>query len=155
MKLFNISPKITVIASGMYVNLYSKRVFELLTKRFNIPAGIKCYTVEIPKEILNSSQIMINYTLRGMFNADGGVGFDKRHSYKKPYVRINYTSTSHRLISQIHDILQKYKISHSIHGKKDCKAKQIQINGEKNVKLFIKKIGFSNPRQLKKLEYLR
>ncbi|NCO11133.1 hypothetical protein CO038_00160 [Candidatus Pacearchaeota archaeon CG_4_9_14_0_2_um_filter_39_13] len=152
--LFNISPKIVVRPKGIYMNLYSKRVFELLTKRFKIPAGKKCYTVEIPEEIINSSQDMINHTLRGMFNADGGVGFDKRSSYKNPYVRINYTSTSHKLIDQIHKILQEYNLPHSIHGRKGRKVKQVQINGEENVRSFIRKIGFSNTRHLKKLEYL-
>jgi len=30
----------------------------------------------------------------------------------------------------------------------------IQINGEKNVKKFMDRIGFSNPRHTKKLDYL-
>jgi len=150
--LFNIQPNIIFRPSGLYVNLYSKRVFELLTKRFKIPKGIKCYTVKIPAEIIHSSDNLLKHTLVGMFNTDGGVGFDKRKAYKKPYIRINYTSVSKQLISQLNTILNNFHISHSVHTRGS--AQMIQINGERNVKLFLSKIGFSSPRHLKKVSYL-
>ena len=94
-----------------------------------------------------------------MFNTDGGVGFDRRKTYKKPYVRVNYVSASKDLISQLSSLLTRYIIPHSIHLRRDGHenhhdAQQVQINGEKNVKLFLKNIGFSNPRHTKKLAYL-
>ena len=125
----------------------------MLTKRFKIPAGLKAHSVKMPKEILDSPR-MIKFMLRGMFNTDGGVGFDRRKTYKKPYVRINYVSVSKNLIEQMHNLLDKYEIPHSIHRRNDPKAMQIQINGEENTKLFLKKIGFSNQRHLKKVNYL-
>ncbi len=160
--VFNITPRITVRPKGMYLNIYSKRVFELLTERFKIPRGVKCYTVKIPEEILKAQKEMLNSTLRGMFNTDGGVGFDRRKSYKKPYVRVNYVSTSKNLVGQTSSILKDYEIPHSVHLHKsgykrdsvDTIAYQIQINGEKNVKLFLKKIGFSNKRHLNKVSHL-
>lgn len=151
-KLFNISPKITINDNGIRLNIYSKRLFEMLTKRFGIPAGVKSYTVKIPDEIISSEKKMIKSVLRGMFNTDGGVGFDKRKTYKNPYIRVNYTSASPVLISQLHDILAGFSIPHSIHTKGN--TEMIQINGEKNVKLFLSEIGFSNPRHLNKVAYL-
>ncbi|MEK6840601.1 MAG: LAGLIDADG family homing endonuclease [Nanoarchaeota archaeon] len=153
-KLFNISPKISEGPGCIRLNIYSKRLFEMLTKRFDIPAGKKCYSITIPNEILKSDDKLISATLRGMFDTDGGIGLDKREIYKKPYIRINYTSASPILIEQIHKILENYKIPHSVHSKNDAPAKQIQINGEKNVKLFLKRVGFSNPRHLKKVRHL-
>ncbi len=155
--IFTIYPKIGIRSSGIYINLYSKRIFEMLTERFRIPRGIKCYTVVIPQEILNASKEMLTATLRGMFNTDGGVGLDKRRSYKKPYIRINYTSASPALISQISKVLYSYHIPHSIHTtnkNNEHTAQQIQINGEKNVRIFMKYIGFSNPRHSQKLDFL-
>lgn len=153
-KLFSITPKIVERSGGLRLNMYSKRLFEMLTNRFHIPAGKKCYSVKIPEEILKSEEKFVNATLRGMFDTDGGIGLDKRKTYKKPYIRINYTSTSISLINQIHNLLEEYKIPHSVNKKNDSSAKQIQINGEKNVKLFLKEIGFSNPRHLNKVRYL-
>jgi hypothetical protein len=91
-----------------------------------------------------------------MFNADGGIGWDKRKSYKKPYIRVNYTSSSMGLINQIHEIFSRMEILHSTHTKLNPinKAKMIQINGESNVRKFIKNIGFSNPRHLNKIRHL-
>ncbi|MEI6732136.1 MAG: LAGLIDADG family homing endonuclease [archaeon] len=152
--LFGITPKIIIRPSGMYVNLYSKRVFELLTGRFKIPAGVKCYTIEIPQEIMDSPNQMLKFTLRGMFNTDGGVGIDKRKAYKRPYIRVNYTSASPKLIEQIRSFLNESQIFHSVHDINNFRAKQIQINGSQNVKLFLKQIGFSNPRHLNKVRDL-
>jgi hypothetical protein len=152
--VFGITPRIVIRPKGIYMNLYSKRLFQLLTKRFKIPKGIKCYTVKIPNEIINASEKMLYSTVRGMFNTDGGIGIDKRKTYKKPYIRINYTSVSSVLILQLREILNKIEIPHSIHTQKNRKTQQIQINGEKNVKKFIKNIGFSNSRHLSKLSYL-
>lgn len=156
--LFNMDLKILFRDSGIYINLYSKKVFNILTERFNIPKGVKCYTITIPKEILDSSKELIAATLRGMFNTDGGIGIDKRKTYKKPYIRINYTSASPTLINQISSILNSYSIMHSIHitnKLNEHTCQQIQINGEKNVKIFMNNIGLSNLRHTKKLEYLK
>jgi intein/homing endonuclease len=154
LKLFKINPKIITRQSGIYMLLYSKRLFELLTIRFKIPAGVKCYCVQIPSEIFDASETMLMSVLRGMFDTDGGVGLDKRKTYKKPYIRLNYTSASFRLIEQVHVALNRYNIPHSIHEKNDCKAKQIQINGETNVRSFVNLIGFSNQRHIKKIAHL-
>ncbi|GAH49169.1 unnamed protein product, partial [marine sediment metagenome] len=54
--LFNISPKITKKGGWIRLNIYSKNLFEMLTKRFDIPAGKKCYTITIPNEILKSEE---------------------------------------------------------------------------------------------------
>lgn len=150
--LFNIKPNIAIKEDGIRLTLYSKRVFELLTKRFKIPKGVKSYTVEIPLEIQNSESKFLKATVRGMFDTDGGVGFDKRKRYKKPYVRINYTSASKILIQQLSSFLKQENIPHSIHPNRNSQI--IQINGEQNVKGFIHKIGFSNQRHIKKIAYL-
>ena len=65
-------------------------------------------------------------------------------------------------MGQTSSILKDYEIPHSVHLHKsgykrdsvDTIAYQIQINGEKNVKLFLKKIGFSNKRHLNKVSHL-
>ena len=155
--LFNYSPKVIMRPSGIYFNLYSRALFELLTKRFNIPAGVKSYSVTIPQEIMRADELMLNATLRGMFNTDGGVGVDRRSSYRKPYIRVNYSSASKALIEQVNEVLWRYSIPHSIHEtnrRNFHHSQQIQINGEKNVTLFLRKIGFSNPRHLSKVSHL-
>ncbi len=151
-KLFNISPKIVIREDCLRLNIYSKRLFEMLTKRFSIPAGVKCYSIVIPEEIIKAGYPFVNSTLRGMFNTDGGVCLDKRKTYKKPYIRVNYTSASPRLIGQLHHFLQQFNIPHSVNKRDNTQL--VQINGGVNVTKFLKNIGFSNPRSLNKVRYL-
>jgi len=148
--LFKISPKITEKDNTIRLNLYSKRLFEMLTKRFQFPAGIKCYSIKIPAEMLGSEEILLNSTLKGMFNTNGGIGIDKSKKYKRPYIRINYTSASKDLINQLSKILDAYSIPHSVHRKGN--SFMVQINGPENVRRFISKIGFSNKRHLDKID---
>ena len=153
-KIFNIDPRIKEREDSIRLTIYSRRLFELLTERFFMPAGVKAHTVKIPQEIYKNPNYL-KATLRGMFDTDGGVGIDKRKVYKKPYVRINYTSVSEELIEQVHKTLQQYEIPHSVHLDKNRKTRRIQINGEENVKNFLKEIGFSNPRHTQKIAYLQ
>jgi uncharacterized protein YwgA len=148
--LFGIYPKIVEKDGWIRLNMYSKRLFEMLTKRFKFPAGQKSFSVVIPPEIYDGKKELLNYTLRGIFDTDGGVGLDKRQIYKKPYIRINYTSVSKGLIKQVHQILKDYGINHSVHERRT--GLMIQINGAENVKKFMSKIGFSNKRHLDKIK---
>ena len=92
--IFDVPAKITTTKDALRLSIYSKALFEMLTIRFDIPAGKKCYTIMIPEEIMSAENKFISATLRGMFNTDGGIGFDKRKCYKKPYIRVNYTSAA-------------------------------------------------------------
>ena len=151
-KEFNIKPIIKKRWDRITLTLYSKRIFELLTNRFGIPRGIKCYTVVIPDEIFRAENKFLKSVLKGMFDTDGGIGLDKRKAYKKPYIRINYTSVSEKLAKQIDGFLSQIAIPHSLH--KQGNAFKIQINGQQNVKKFVSEIGFSNPRHLRRVSAL-
>ena len=149
--LFHITPKITENRNGLRLTIYSKRLFQMLTQRFKIPAGVKAYTVFIPDEIVLLGNNYLYATLRGMFDTDGGIGFDKRKIYSEPYIRINYTSSSKKLIKQTSEILNQNNIPHSVHSK--TSAQMIQINGRNNTSQFMSKIGFSNKRHLDKIKH--
>jgi hypothetical protein len=151
---FGIEPTLYSGNGARRLRVHSKLFFDFFSTRFGIPVGKKCYTVQIPQEILDAGSPFVEATLRGMFDTDGGVGFDKRKTYKKPYVRINYTSASFHLIEQVSELLCSFNILHTVHTRNNGRARQIQINGETEVKKFLKQIGFSNPRHLNKLSYL-
>lgn len=148
--LFNIPSRIYEKENTIRLNIYSKKLFEMMSQRFEIPPGKKAYTVIIPDEIFSSEMKFINATLRGIFDTDGGVSFDKRKIYKQPYIRINHTSASKGLIKQISKILWAQDINHSIHKKDN--TYMIQINGKRMVRLFVKKIDFSNNRHKDKIK---
>ncbi|HLC64743.1 MAG TPA: LAGLIDADG family homing endonuclease [Candidatus Nanoarchaeia archaeon] len=133
------------------ITINSKQLFELLTKRFGFIGGKKAYTVLIPREILESeNKECILKCVRGIFDTDGCVFFDKRDSYKKPYIRIALELRSKELIKQISFILRKEGINLTITND----GEKIQINGYNNCVKFIRKVGFSNQRHLIKIRHI-
>ena len=147
----NSNPIISKKDNTIRLTVYSKEFYILLTKRFNFKPGKKVYTVTIPKEITDSkNQQLINSCIRGIYDTDGSVFYDKRKIYKKPYIRIHLCSVSFGLINQVYDILKKNKLNPRI--SRSYNKHVIQINGVENCKKFIKKIGFSNKRHLDKIQ---
>lgn len=151
---FSYDPSIKISDTVIRLRVYSKQLKYFLHEEYEIPIGVKCYTVQIPSKILSSENKCKRACLRGLFDTDGGVMFDRRKTYKKPYVRINYVSVSKSLVDQISDILLEFNLAHGVSERKNPSAWRIQINGDRNVKRFLSEVGFSNPRHLSKLRYL-
>lgn len=143
----NFDPRLVLKDNTLRLNIYSKELFLILTKRFGFQPGKKAYTVIIPQEIAASAnQKIINSCIRGIFDTDGCVFFDKRKSYYTPYIRIALHMSSKELLKQICDILKKQNIIVTV--TKDYLS--LQINGNENCNRFINTIGFHNNRHLSK-----
>jgi len=155
MNLFNLTPLIQEDKHGNFLrfNLYSKQLFKMITQRFNISAGRKSRTVLIPREILSSNPKNIFAFLRGLYDAEGCVFFDKRLVYNKPYVRIELHMCNLLLLKQVYNLLKNFGINSTLGTSKD--NLRVTIYTEEMVKKFINKIGFSNPKQLEKLKRLK
>jgi hypothetical protein len=151
-KLFNISPRIKDdrVANAIRVNLYSKNLFKMITNRFKISSGRKSHTVLIPDEILNANESVLFSCVKGIYDAEGCLFFDRRKGYKKPYPRIDLHMCNLGILKQVHEILKVAGISSTL-GTYE-KNLRVTIYGEENIKKFIKKIGFNNPKQIKKLK---
>lgn len=133
--------------NAMSLNVYSKSFFDLWTERFKMPSGKKCYTVKIPDEILRCDEKIINACLRGIFDTDGCLAFDRRAAYRQPYIRILLQMSSPVLLRQVHHLLHQQ----SIDSKLTEGDSRLQINGRTNCLMFIQKIGFTNERHKKKI----
>lgn len=142
-------PRFIKKENSMWIHIYSKSLFELLMKRFEFPKGKKCYSVKIPKEIMNSQDSFIMATIRGIFDTDGCVYFDCRKIYKKPYPRITLQTTSKELFLQLKNYLLKY---FKIYTRENLKRGfYIEIYGHFQLKKWMSLIGFSNSKHLNKL----
>jgi len=123
----------------------------LFKDRLKMKNGKKTFIITIPEEIIYSKDYgLINACIRGIFDTDGCVAFDKRKTYKKPYIRIILHMKSKDLIMQIYRILRRQDIKATITNNYE----KIQINGSIECKKFIQKIGFSNPRHLNKIKQI-
>lgn len=133
--------------NAVNVNLYSRLLFEMLTKRFGIPAGVKFDKVLVPNEILNGNMEHKIAFLRGAFDTDGCVFFDKRKTYKEPYMRVDITMYNIAILTQLHNILKELEIESKVLGN----GKHLQVTSKKDVRKFFEKIGSSNERHRAKI----
>ena len=138
-------------SQAVNLNVNSKHLFMVLTKRFGFPAGVKTYTVTIPKEIIDSKEEFIFATIRGIFDTDGCVFFDKRSPYKKPYPRITLQIVSGPLFLQLKKILGNY-FSLYTHHSPERGTYTLEVYGHEQLSKWMKLIGFSNKRHLNKIE---
>lgn len=143
------NPILNVYNNTLRLTVNSKEFHILLTKRFGLTRGKKAYSVKMPQEILQSNnQKIINLCIRGIFDTDGYVFFDRRKSYKTPYLRIGLQMASKGLIQQVHSLL----LQQGILAKITSDGSKLQINGFSECKKFVSLVGFSNSRHLNKIK---
>jgi intein/homing endonuclease len=128
------------------LTFHSKLLHEFLVTRLGMPAGKKSYTVKIPEEMLGKYAKHLPALIRGIYNTDGCVFFDRR--YNPHYPRVYLKMINRRLIAQVYDVLESLHLNPTI----TIDGFVIQINGFQNVKRFIQKIGFSNPRHINRIK---
>lgn len=148
-KLFGVYPYICTRKTNntMYVTFFSKKLYEMLTERFGFPAGVKSYTVKIPQEVLDSEKKFIIPLLRGIFDTDGCIYYDRRPIYKTPYLRMDLHMNNKPLLKHIHSFLNEYGIA----ATQVKKFRSVQIVGKEKVEDYLRLIGFSNQRHIDRL----
>ena len=150
---FNLNPIIKESKEGNFfrVNIYSKGLFNLLTKEIGIPKGRKSHIILIPPKILASQKEILLSCIAGIYDAEGCIFFDKRKAYSKPYPRIDLHMLNLPILNQIKKILDDEGIISSVSNILTDNSR-ILVYGEKNVKNFLKKIHIKNPKHLNKLK---
>lgn len=140
--------------------IYSKELVNYLTSVIGLPLGRKYGTLKVPSLFYNNQDLLINF-IRGLFDTDGSVSFKKRHRDYNYYPVICLTSRSENFVRQCSEILKSLGFSFfEIYNYKvkDERVKggfttisRIEINGARNLKLWIEKIGFYSPKHLSKI----
>lgn len=151
-KIFpNIRPTIKYVKNEntMQVVFYSKKLFYLLKEYFGFTPGKKTFTVAIPKRILNNEKFL-RATIRGIFDTDGSVFFDKRKIYKSIYPRVVLQIKSKLLYHQLVNYLSRHFSLYNRFGSKR-QIYIIEVYGKEQLKKWMSLIGFSNNRHLKKI----
>jgi intein/homing endonuclease len=148
-KLFNTKPNILVHPSknSICLRLRSKKLFSFYMS-LGIPSGTKKRLV-IPKFIRNSKFYLCSF-LRGLFDTDGCVTFQKFGKYKYPLVKITNKDLafSKDLVIAFNSLKIPSFLTIKKYKNKDYYDVVIR---NKNVYLFSTKIGSNNPNNIKKL----
>ncbi len=147
-KLFNSKTRyIRKKDNSMWVNFHSKALFEMLTQRFQLPAGIKFDKVRVPKEVLEAKSEMKAAFIRGCMDTDGCVFFDNRPTYKTPYMRLDLCMYNPTILDEIKGMLAEL----GIESQRLANNKHLQITSKKNVRKYFETIGSSNHRHINKV----
>ncbi len=137
---------------GLRWRLQSKDAYRLL-QNIGIPTGNgKSHTVTIPALILNEGWFHCKWTIRGIMDTDGTLFFSKK-TYTAPiYPTIELRTCSNVLANQLSEVLQQNGFRARLRG--DIKeGYHVALYGSEMLKLWIDKIGFSNPKHYNKLTF--
>lgn len=144
------TPKLFFHADGIRIRI-NKKIFVEWLKNIGMPAGKgKFERVIVPDIILKNSFECMKLCLRGIFDSDGCFHFDKRKTYKTPYIRIELHMLNIELLKQIKNLLNYFGVLSTISEKK----KALYINGYQEVKNFLKEIGSSNSRHTNRIKQI-
>ena len=160
LKLFNIEPKkyIRKDQNSAYLRLRSKGVFYFL-KKMGFVIGRKGQ-INIP-EWIKKDDLYMAYFIKGLVDTDGSLSLKKRYKSKPYYPVINISSKSKILLNIVSSWLRKRGFSYWF-GKEIKKDKRndvitkiyrVELSGKKNLVNWIKFIGFSNYKHIKKVKY--
>lgn len=122
---------------------------------FGFPYGKKGNKLFIPKVFYERR--LIRYLIKGFFATDGSLVLTDNNGTLYPRVEAN--SISKNLLKEISDFINSKGINCKFYKSKrkfgyppnHQQPYRIQINGKKNLKKFIKVVGFVNPKQIEKL----
>jgi len=151
---------------GVYgIGIYKK---ELISKLLNsgFVAGKKAYSVSIPDRIYRShDKLILSSILRGIFDTDGSFWCERPRTKRGRLLNLNtlpvicFTSCSKKLVYQIQGLLSLFRINSTIRKREGnifrcnrtvSESYMVLIRRKKDVLLFFKIIGSSNPKHLTK-----
>ncbi|MBW3015624.1 LAGLIDADG family homing endonuclease [Candidatus Woesearchaeota archaeon] len=152
----NLRPKLfyRTDENTLVLSYYSKKLVFFLLNIVKFPVGKKSDTIAMPQIILDADKKFIFATIRGIFDTDGCIFFDKRKVYRKPYPRITLQTNSKPLYIQLKNILSEYFSLYTQESKHKATGKDkfyIEVYGHKQLKRWMSLIGFSNIRHLNKI----
>ena len=156
-RLYNARVHIRTWPDVIGFQLGSKAIGQFKSDTLGLPLGKKG-NVGIPSMIFSSKEFLKCF-LRGLFDTDGSLYFEKKSKNKPYYPRISISTTSKKLHTQTRDILTDvfgfnlscWKIEHEQRNWKTLH--RICVRGESNLNKWFAIIGSSNQKNIAKYKY--
>tara|TARA_Y100000310_G_scaffold325870_1_gene390038 strand:+ start:2401 stop:3111 length:711 start_codon:yes stop_codon:yes gene_type:complete len=142
------------------VGIYGFHIFNKELVKFYNDLGIKSgskINVRVPKKIMENKELSKRF-LRGLFDTDGTIYFDKNYSAKNPInnaPRIRLGTVSKRLAGDVYSLLVGLglhpRMGKPYKGKRDKNSVHaVLIYRKSDIEYFIENIGFKNPKHYTK-----
>lgn len=158
-KLFGIKPLFQDYETWFKLVINSKAIFNFYTKTIGLPIGKKAKTITTPEIILNNSKRVVTRFLRGLIDTDGSLTFKKKYKKRHYYPVLKLSLASKELIKQVNSLLTSLGFTtclcfdvkrFDIRINKTTIIHEIYLYGNKNLRKWIRMIGFKNPKHLTK-----
>lgn len=131
------------------VQTTNKAITSFLSRDF--PVGEKSSRVRIPDCVLKSTKEVRCAFIRGLFDTDGCIRFDKNHTKRHYYPKIELCSISEQLRDDVRAVLDSLDIGCYTWDERKCSAHRLCVPGKKNLEKWTALIGWHNPKHLNKL----
>jgi len=136
--------------NGCYGVQISKSNITSFFLKYGFKSGTKTYTVRIPEYIKKSSKKVKLAFLRGLFDTDGCLRFDKNRTRRNYYPKIEFEFASVMLIDDLSRLLDELDFR-NYHWK--CKnSAKLCIAGKIMLEKWIKEVQPKNSKHLNKYE---
>jgi hypothetical protein len=155
-RIYGLTPKPRAWSKGTYgFRISSRQVVQFKHHILGLPLGKKT-EISIPKLIYQDKKLMQSF-LRGLFDTDGSLYLWRRR--KEIYPRIYFGNVSEQLVHQVKTFLlqEGFKLTYwkAISKHRNWNdLHRICLNGNKMITKWADEIGFSNPKNIKKLDIL-
>lgn len=152
-KLFNLEVKSKFRndgKNGVWGIQTSKKEITKFLLEFGFKPGTKTYTVSVPEYIYNSNMKIKRAFVRGLFDTDGCISFDRINGgNKRTYPKIQFSFASYKLITSLKDLLKTIGFESTI-WKSGDNCYSLRLAGKTKVLKWFKEIKPNNPKHLKK-----
>ncbi len=138
------NPRLYLRDGGLRFRINQKSFVKWL-KEIGLPAGEAKGSATIPNFIASSRKLLAR-CIRGLYDTDGSVYFDRRHAYLKPYPRTELQMTNEALLEQVDRVLDQMEIRHSLVRRRASLS--LETAGVESLGRYLQTIGFSNPYHL-------
>lgn len=150
-ELFGVVPR-TLHRSGKTfdIRVFRKGIVKFLIEDVGLKTAPKKNRAEIPEFYINSSHELD--VIRGCFDTDGSVVLTNNNGTLYPRLELKVCKSP--MQTQIIDILERNGFRFGVYNVGSGEIR-IQLNGKKQLKQWIDKIGFSNPKHYSKVNKIR
>lgn len=146
-KLFGVQPKIykSKRSNAMYLIIHSKEIIDFMSN-IGLMCGNKVLNQPTMPKWVREDNYMLMRCLRGLIDTDGSIFRMSRRDNK--LLRISFKNYNSKLLRDVRDAFMKLEYSPS----KIINNEVFYLSKQKDIKKYIKDIGFKNKKHIKRLQ---